>query len=197
MKESEDKKYWNPYLAGSIKRSGAKQMTCLKKSIMKNIIVFTGLLIGFWGAAHAAEQRKITASELFNIKCTTCHGADESFKRHATKEQFLLMIRTMQFGAKVSDQEMERIAAFLGDPTRILFEQRCTRCHDINRIRGPPEEDWRSKNRCKVKGTRREDEKEGHIRHIRTRCCGDIPVFNFFLLIRGTGQNNNSANYPV
>ena len=135
MKESEDKKYWNPYLAGSIKRSGAKHNTYLKKSIMKNVIVFTGLLIGFWGAAHAAEKRKITASELFNIKCTTCHGADESLKRHATKEQFLVMIRTMQFGAKVSDQEMERIAAFLGDPTRILFEQRCTRCHDINRIR--------------------------------------------------------------
>ena len=105
---------------------------------MKHIIVFTGLLIGllgFLGAAPAAEKRKITASELFYIKCTTCHGADESLKRHASKEQFLVMIRTMQFGAKVSDQEMERIAAFLGDPTRILFEQRCTRCHDINRIR--------------------------------------------------------------
>jgi mono/diheme cytochrome c family protein len=102
---------------------------------MKNVIVFTGLLIVFWGAAHAAEQKKITVAELFNIKCTTCHGADESFKRHATKEQFLVMIRTMQFGAKVTDQEMERIAAFLGDPTRIFFEQNCTRCHDINRIR--------------------------------------------------------------
>ena len=67
MKESADKKYWNFYLAGSIKRFGAKHNTCLKKSIMKNVIVFTGLLIGFWGAAHAAEQRKITAAELFNI----------------------------------------------------------------------------------------------------------------------------------
>jgi len=137
MKESEDKKYWNPYLAGSIKRSGAKNNTCLKKSIMKNVIVFTGLLIGslgFLGAVPAAEQRKITASKLFYIKCTKCHGADESLKRHASKEQFLVMIRTMQFGAKVSDQEMERIAAFLGDPTRILFEQRCTRCHAMNQI---------------------------------------------------------------
>jgi len=102
---------------------------------MKNIIVFTGLLIGFLGSANAAEQRKITASELFNIKCTTCHGADESLKRHATKEQFLLMIRTMQFGAKVTDQEMERIAAFLGDPSCLLFEQKCARCHDMNRSR--------------------------------------------------------------
>lgn len=135
MKESADKKYWNFYLAASIKRSGAKHNTCLKKSIMKNIIVFTGLLIGFLGAAHASEQRKITAAELFNIKCTTCHGADESLKRHATKEQFLLMIRTMQFGAKVTDQEMERIAAFLGDPSRLLFEQKCARCHDMNRSR--------------------------------------------------------------
>jgi len=102
---------------------------------MKHIIVFTGLLIGFWGAVDAAEQRKITAAELFNIKCTTCHGADESLKRHATKEQFLVMIRTMQFGAKVTDQEMERIAAFLGDPSRLLLEQTCTRCHDMTRIR--------------------------------------------------------------
>ena len=105
---------------------------------MKNFIVFTGLLIGllgFLGAAHTAEQRKITASELFNIKCTKCHGAEESLKRHASKEQFLVMIRTMQFGAKVSDQEMERIAAFLGHPTRLLFELRCTRCHAMNQIR--------------------------------------------------------------
>jgi hypothetical protein len=65
MKESEDKNYWNSYLAGCIKRSGAKNNTCLKKSIMKNVIVFTGLLIGFWGTADAAEQRKISASELF------------------------------------------------------------------------------------------------------------------------------------
>ena len=102
---------------------------------MKHIIVFTGLLIGFWGAIDAAAQKKTPASKLFYVKCTTCHGTDESLKRRATKEQFLVMIRTMQFGAKVSDQEMERIAAFLGDPTRILFEQRCTRCHDMNRIR--------------------------------------------------------------
>ena len=138
MKESEDKKYWNFYLAGSIKRSGAKHNTCLKKSIMKKNIVFTVLLIallGFLGTVTAAAQRKTPASKLFYVKCTTCHGADESLKRHATKEQFLVMIRTMQFGAKVTDQEMERIAAFLGDPSRLLLEQRCTRCHDMTRIR--------------------------------------------------------------
>ena len=45
------------------------------------------------------------------------------------------MIRTMQFGANVSDREMERIAAFLGHPDRPLFEVKCTRCHDMNRIR--------------------------------------------------------------
>ncbi len=44
------------------------------------------------------------------------------------------MIRTMQFGANVSDREMERIAAFLGHPDRPLFEVKCTRCHDMNRI---------------------------------------------------------------
>jgi hypothetical protein len=65
---------------------------------MKNFMVFTGLLIGllgFFGAAHTAEQRKITASELFYTKCTKCHGADESLKRHASREQFLVIIRTM------------------------------------------------------------------------------------------------------
>lgn len=104
---------------------------------MKNSVVFTGLLIcllGFFRAAPAA-MRKIPAPELFYIKCIKCHGADESLKRHASKEQFLVMIRTMQFGANVSDQEMERIAAFLGHPDRPLFEVKCTRCHDMNRIR--------------------------------------------------------------
>lgn len=105
---------------------------------MKNIIVCTGFFIGlliFWFSAPAAEKRKIAAAELFYFKCTTCHGADESLKRRATKEQFRVMIRTMQFGAKVTDQEVERIAAFLGDPSRLLFEQKCTRCHDMNRSR--------------------------------------------------------------
>lgn len=104
---------------------------------MKNSVVFTGLLIcllGFFRAAPAAALRKIPAPELFYIKCIKCHGADESLKRHASKEQFLVMIRTMQFGANVSDREMERIAAFLGHPDRPLFEVKCTRCHDMNRI---------------------------------------------------------------
>jgi hypothetical protein len=105
---------------------------------MKNSVVFTGLLIcllGFFRAAPAAALRKIPAPELFYIKCTKCHGADESLKRHASKEQFLAMIRTMQLGANISDREMERIAAFLGHPDRPLFEVKCTRCHDMNRIR--------------------------------------------------------------
>ncbi len=105
---------------------------------MKNSVVFTGLLIcllGFFSAAPDAAMRKIPAPELFYIKCTKCHGADESLKRHASKEQFLVMIRTMQLGANVSDREMERIAAFLGHPDRPLFEVKCTRCHDMNRIR--------------------------------------------------------------
>jgi hypothetical protein len=105
---------------------------------MRSIIVLTGLLIGllpFFSEGPAAAQKKTPASKLFYVKCITCHGAEESLKRRATKEQFLVMIRTMQFGAKVSDQEVERIAAFLGDPNRLLFEQKCARCHDMNRSR--------------------------------------------------------------
>jgi len=105
---------------------------------MKNIVVFAGLLIcllGFFRAAPAAARRKIPAPELFNSKCTGCHGADVALKRHASQEQFLAIIKTMQFGANVSDREMERIAAFLGHPDRPLFEVKCTRCHDMNRIR--------------------------------------------------------------
>jgi arsenate reductase-like glutaredoxin family protein len=105
---------------------------------MRSIIVLTGLLIGlvpFLSEGPVAAQKKTPASKLFYVKCTTCHGAEESLKRRATKEQFLVMIRTMQFGAKVTDQEIEQIAAFLGDPSRLLFEQKCTRCHDMNRSR--------------------------------------------------------------
>ena len=92
------------------------------------------MFIGLFQGSSCCCAEKDPAPELFYIKCIKCHGADESLKRHASKEQFLVMIRTMQFGANVSDREMERIAAFLGHPDRPLFEVKCTRCHDMNRI---------------------------------------------------------------
>jgi cytochrome c5 len=86
------------------------------------------------GAAYPAGQRKLSSWELFQRKCTTCHAADKSLKRRASPEQFLTMIKTMQLGAKATDRELERIAAFLGDPDRPLFEVKCTRCHGMKRI---------------------------------------------------------------
>ena len=101
------------------------------------------------------------------------------------------MIRTMQFGANVSDREMERIAAFLGHPDRPLFEVKCTRCHDMNRIQQARLE--RKKDaalKALVERMRTMDKSMD----IRERCRGDISVFNFHLLMLGTGQQKNSEN---
>jgi len=110
----------------------------MEKEANRNKLLLCGIVficsLGFFAAVNGAERKKLSTWELFSRKCTKCHGADESLKRHASKEQFLAIIKTMQFGAKVSDREMERIAAFLGHPDRPLFEVKCTRCHTMKRI---------------------------------------------------------------
>jgi phage FluMu protein Com len=78
---------------------------------------------------------KTAISDLLEKKCSRCHTAERATKMHASKESFVDIIKKMvNKGANVSQKESEDIAGFLGNPSRFLFKEQCTKCHGIDRI---------------------------------------------------------------
>ena len=84
---------------------------------------------------YAGKEKKVSHRDLFKNKCTQCHEAERAKEMHASKATFLEIIKKMMGkGAKVTDEEAKSIADFLGTPSRFLFEEKCTKCHGLNRI---------------------------------------------------------------
>ena len=65
-----------------------------------------------------------------------CHSEANARKIHGTKDEIKKKISEMQKkpGAKISDQDAQKIADFLWDPNRAVFEAKCTKCHTMERI---------------------------------------------------------------
>jgi len=78
---------------------------------------------------------KISAHELFNTKCTQCHGGEQATRLHGTEQSFLDLIKRMnKKGAQVSKVEARYIAGFLSNPNRYVFETSCSGCHELDRV---------------------------------------------------------------
>ena len=78
---------------------------------------------------------KTAISDLLEKKCSQCHTAERATKMHASKDSFVDIIKKMvNKGANVSQTESEDISRFLGNPSRFLFKEQCTKCHGIDRI---------------------------------------------------------------
>ncbi len=83
----------------------------------------------------APQAERMTARELFNTKCTRCHGGEQATKLHGTEESFLDLIKRMtKKGAELSDKEVMSIAKFLSSPNRYLFDTSCTKCHEMDKV---------------------------------------------------------------
>ena len=101
--------------------------------------IFIGILfvalIGLVPKVNAADEKKVSHQQLFKSKCSTCHAIDRAKKKHGTEKDFAEIIKKMiGKGAKVEDDEAIKIAEFLGAPSRFLFEEKCTKCHTLDRI---------------------------------------------------------------
>jgi hypothetical protein len=107
---------------------------------MKKIFLVVGVIIVsfllFSAVANAAEKKEITYEQMFVTDCTVCHSEANARKIHGSKDVIKKKISEMQKkkGAKISDQDAEKIAEFLFDPNRVVFETKCTKCHTMERI---------------------------------------------------------------
>jgi len=99
----------------------------------KFLISITAFIFICTAQSACAGSEKTSHNDLFQKKCTTCHNGDISKKLHLPKKDFLKIIKRMQNkkGSGIVDSEAEKIADFLSNPTRILFEKKCTTCHGI------------------------------------------------------------------
>ena len=106
-----------------------------KKMKRLTIYIVTFLFIASASTSAFAGSEKISHSDLFKEKCTSCHKGDRAKKLHLNKKGFLEIIKKMKKkGAAVTDKESDRLADFLSNPSRTLFEKKCITCHGIAKI---------------------------------------------------------------
>jgi hypothetical protein len=105
--------------------------------MLRQLILTTITLFMISGATVIADEidTKIAISDLLEKKCSQCHKAERAIKMHASKESFVeIIMKMVKKGANISQKESEDMAGFLGNPSRFLFNEQCTKCHGLDRI---------------------------------------------------------------
>ncbi|MDP8223858.1 MAG: hypothetical protein P9L99_10900 [Candidatus Lernaella stagnicola] len=100
--------------------------------------------------AYLARKNTYDDASLFRAKCRRCHGSDVLERRERTAAEWELIVNRMQHLSAFAYREewarqlrryaAEHLAAATGDAGRadkILFERRCGRCHQLDRVRVP------------------------------------------------------------
>lgn len=105
--------------------------------MFRPLIFISITLLIISGTAVIADEidTKIAVSDLLEKKCSQCHEAERATRMHASKENFAgIIMKMIKKGANVSQKESENLADFLGNPSRFLFNEQCTKCHGLDRI---------------------------------------------------------------
>lgn len=96
-----------------------------------------------------AEEKTVQASpyELFLNKCTKCHDKEQALKKHESRTYWIDVVKRMKMehGVKVTDEESDAIVKMLGDPDRKVFEEKCSKCHALDRVSSYHETDGKAK----------------------------------------------------
>jgi len=80
-------------------------------------------------------HKGMSSADLFDSKCTSCHEAKRAQDMHASEESFADIIKKMiKKGAKVNSDEEKEISEFLAAPSRFLMQEKCSKCHTLDRI---------------------------------------------------------------
>jgi hypothetical protein len=106
---------------------------------MKRVFFISALIIVSFilsSAVTNAAEKQITTGQMFVTDCTVCHSEANARKIHGNKVDMLRITTAMKHkeGSNITDQDAEKIAEFLADPNRSLFESKCTKCHTMERI---------------------------------------------------------------
>lgn len=107
----------------------------MKDTIFTAILCFAMTLIVSSANADEKKAHEQATADLFKTKCTACHDAKRAEDMHASKESFTDIIKKMiGKGAKVSGDEAKEISEFLAAPSRFLLNEKCAKCHTLDRI---------------------------------------------------------------
>ncbi len=102
--------------------------------LLSAVLAFTASALPACKKGEEAESR-VSVQELFASRCTECHGNEQATRIHGSEESILRLIQRMiKEGARITETEAMDIAGFLSSPSRHLFEQRCTKCHGMDRV---------------------------------------------------------------
>jgi len=115
-----------------------QRIICRQQELMLRQLIFTIItlfLISGTTVIAGEIDTKIAIKNLLEKKCSQCHKVDRVTKMHASKESFVdIIMKMIKKGANVSQKESEDIADFLGNPTRFVLNEQCTKCHGLDRI---------------------------------------------------------------
>lgn len=80
-------------------------------------------------------HKGMSSADLFESKCTSCHDAKRAGEMHGSKETFAQIIKRMiKKGANLNSNEENEISEFLSAPSRFLMQEKCSKCHALDRI---------------------------------------------------------------
>jgi mono/diheme cytochrome c family protein len=110
------------------------------------------LLVAPLSAGTPVPLPEGNAKQLVATACTACHSLDPITAQKRTREEWQTSVAAMiQRGAHLSDQQAASVVAYLSanfgkrDRARDLFEDSCSSCHSLVRIRDYAftKEEWR------------------------------------------------------
>jgi len=130
------------------------------------LIIMTAAAVSCKKKVETADKA-LSVHELFTSKCTQCHSTDKPLQLHGTEESILELInRKTKKGAKVTNAQAMKIASFLSSPDRFLFEEKCTTCHEMQKVLSAHKKEALNKEslkRMKMKGAEISEEEESKI----------------------------------
>ena len=98
--------------------------------VVLQILVSTG--------AYCESDKKQSALNLIEQKCTNCHDILRVQDLHKTEKETMAVVKEMQKkgGAGISDEQSADIAKFLEAPywQQPLIRSKCTKCHSLKLI---------------------------------------------------------------
>jgi mono/diheme cytochrome c family protein len=126
---------------------GGKESAFIR--VHRRLILLASLLVASLSAGTLPEG---DAKQLVATACTTCHTLDPVTAKKRTREEWQSFVANMiQRGAHLTNEQASSVVSYLAfnfgkkDRARDLFEDSCSSCHSLARIRdySYTKEEWR------------------------------------------------------
>lgn len=135
--------FWTFFQAEATSKNPKTRWRWCAGALLVLIMLFTGISMAallVWNTLSFGNPLPTPVSRLQKRKCSLCHSSNRPFHYNKTAEQWKLTVRRMQSqnGAPLTDEDVDRIAAFLGKRTSYsdswMFRAKCLRCHSRSEL---------------------------------------------------------------